>query len=394
MHRSGIRPAVETDESSSCEADSLHSRDNLHTARSTPPPRARKTATSSSAASKRRRAPESVARSVGSDFSDDNGSTTLVDSEEEEFSNDLRGLTLSVPGHKGRSHSDSECLESNRRSPSHRVRSKNTCNRSQYIPASNGDGIYASDSDNSNTSTSDAHEDSEARLGNASQSDDGDESSNASQSEDEEESSNASQSNDEDNSSDASQSDNGEYCQWAAAREAGLIKMISRALPGSEIMHLLCFGQPPSNLDKNGMVDCIELLMFKPDSSQLETWFIHKNWDPSVESELLKVVHLLNDSLARYDHRRRHCFPNNTVRQERHILKALELLRIHGKPQELVSLFTALLSCFSGKKCLAMLEAFGIAVDDYDWGLLKQRCLDKARMAESADSRYVRCSSR
>lgn len=309
--------------------------------------------------------PDSAPTAVGSDQSDDEGSTTLVENEEDEFCYDLQGLSGSDAGRKGWSHSESESPGSSRQSPYHGAanqvapceRSKGICNCSQHSdPALCGDCILVPDSGNSNTSISEEYP--ESPVDNRSQSDDADK------------------------SSIASQSDHDEYLEWIAAREAGLIEMVSSTLHGSEIMPLLCYGEAPTNVDRDHMVECIELLMFRPDSGRLEAWFIHDNWDLTVESELLEVVHLLNDSLARYSHTGRHTFPNSTRRQARRIRRALDLLCIHGKPKELVSLFSAILSCFSGESCLASLEAFGIILDDDDWGLLKQRCLDKGRIAE------------
>lgn len=396
VHRSESIPAVEIHESSNSEADGLCSSNNRQSVQATCSP---------GTAGERDCAAEHVTSSSGSDDFSDKGSTTLVDSEgeEEELSNRLRGQTLGVPSHVGRSQSASACLNRSQRrhSPSASGTNNNHRGRSSRSASNNND-VHVSDSDESTAFTTDANEDSEASSSDVDASEaeddvqDEDESSNASTpaEEDEDDSSNAGDFEDEDSSSDTSQSDNSEYRQWAIARDTGLITLISRTLSGAEIMPLLCSGQAPAGLDKDVMVEYIETLIFRPKSGRLVHWFIHKNWEHHIEKELLQVVHLLKDLLARYDRKRRLCFPHDTPEQEYRIRKALKLLRTRGRPQEVIDLFAAILSCFSGKECLVTLEGFEIPVDDHDWGLLKQLCSDKAQMTRRVNARRRRPSSR
>jgi hypothetical protein len=165
----------------------------------------------------------------------------------------------------------------------------------------------------------------------------------------------------------------------------GFIELVSCSLHGSDIMALISFESPPEL-----MVTRIAELMFEPGPDGLASWLLHWNQDQGIRSQLIHVVHLLNDFQhlygSRYD--QAHISPDGSPHQtSRMKLLLLELLRDSGESLHLNSLFAAILSCFSGRECLQKLRHFEIFLDSIEYGLLKQACHDRGH-AYKRFSRY------
>lgn len=69
--------------------------------------------------------------------------------------------------------------------------------------------------------------------------------------------------------------------------------------------------------------------------------------------------------------------PDGSRDQDIHIRHVLELLRVDGTPEDVNAMFTAILSCFSGRDCLELLRRFGIFLNNFERDLLSQKCYDK-----------------
>lgn len=169
-----------------------------------------------------------------------------------------------------------------------------------------------------------------------------------------------------------------DLCSWEAAKSANLVKLVSQYMHGSEIIPLISFESDPEAFDRDFMMNCIDSLVLKPGSLKLTHWIRHHNWKPRFEEQFIDVVDLLNTYNGRY-RQEGHVFPDGSPTQNFRIRKILYMMRNRGTPREVINLFAALLSCFSGRHCLEQLEAFGIFLDHDEWALLKQRSIDKKR---------------
>jgi hypothetical protein len=175
--------------------------------------------------------------------------------------------------------------------------------------------------------------------------------------------------------------DDSDLYEWDWAESGGFAELVSRSLHGSDIMPLISLESHPEF-----MVTCIAELMFEPGSDRLTSWLLRWNQDEGISSQLIHVVHLLNDFQAFYGSKRdkSHISPDGSQHQTSRIkLLLLELLRSNGKSKHLNSLFAAILSCFSGRKCLKKLQHFGIFLDRHERELLTQACRDRARISRS-----------
>jgi predicted HicB family RNase H-like nuclease len=175
--------------------------------------------------------------------------------------------------------------------------------------------------------------------------------------------------------------DDSDLYEWDWAESGGFAELVSRSLHGSDIMPLISLESHPEF-----MVTCIAELMFESGSDRLASWLLRWNQDEGISSQLIHVVHLLNDFQAFYGSKRdkAHISPDGSQHQTSRIkLLLLELLRSNGKPKHLNSLFAAILSCFSGRKCLKKLQHFGIFLDRHERELLTQACRDRARISRS-----------
>lgn len=169
-----------------------------------------------------------------------------------------------------------------------------------------------------------------------------------------------------------------DLCSWEAAKNANHVKLVSQYMHGSEIIPLISFESDPEVFDRDFMMNCIDSLVLKPGSLKLTHWIRHHNWKPRFEQQFIDVVDLLNTYNGRY-RQEGHVFPDGSPTQNFRIRKILYMMRNRGTPREVINLFAALLSCFSGRRCLEQLEAFGIFLDHDEWALLKQRSVDKKR---------------
>jgi hypothetical protein len=172
--------------------------------------------------------------------------------------------------------------------------------------------------------------------------------------------------------------DDSDLYEWDWA-EGGLAELVSRSLHGSDIMPLISL-----ELHPEFMVICIAELMFEPGPDRLASWLLRWNQDKGISSQLIHVVHLLNDFQAFYGSNRDKAYisPDGSQRQtSRTKLLLLELLRSNSESKHLSSLFAAILSCFSGRKCLKKLQHFGIFLDRLERQMLTQACHDRARIS-------------
>jgi hypothetical protein len=169
--------------------------------------------------------------------------------------------------------------------------------------------------------------------------------------------------------------DDSDLYEWDWTESGGLVELVSRSLHGSDIMPLISLESPPEFI-----VTCIAELMFEPGPDRLASWLLCWNQDKGISSQLIHVVHLLNDFQAFYGSNRdkAHISPDGSQRQTSRIkLLLLELLRSNGRCEHAKALFSAILSCFSGRTCLKKLQHFGIFLDCHERQLLAQACHDR-----------------
>jgi hypothetical protein len=172
--------------------------------------------------------------------------------------------------------------------------------------------------------------------------------------------------------------DDSDLYEWDWA-EGGLAELVSCSLHGSDIMPLISL-----ELHPEFMVTCIAELMFEPGPDRLASWLLRWDQNKVISSQLIHVVHLLNDFQALYGSNRDKAYisPDGSQRQTSRIkLLLLELLRSNSESKHLSSLFAAILSCFSGRKCLKKLQHFGIFLDRHERQMLTQACHDRARIS-------------
>jgi hypothetical protein len=169
--------------------------------------------------------------------------------------------------------------------------------------------------------------------------------------------------------------DDSDLYEWDWTESGGLVELVSRSLHGSDIMPLISLESPPEFI-----VTCIAELIFEPGPDRLASWLLCWNQDKGISSQLIHVVHLLNDFQAFYGSNRdkAHISPDGSQRQTSRIkLLLLELLRSNGRCEHAKALFSAILSCFSGRTCLKKLQHFGIFLDCHERQLLAQACHDR-----------------